>query len=141
MMGSSDTNSASKCLSSAPVYMNLVCLLLNSFIQWPLVTQLYVYLEWIKYWIVNHLFYIFCLQRCQAPSFMLVSFEKLVPLPGPVLKLVPPTYRFCSSWNVSVILVCLFLNCPHISLIKRIRILNYAIPFPCTCIFKKCLLY
>jgi hypothetical protein len=50
--------------SYAPVYMNLVCLLLNSFIQWPLVTQLYVYLEWIKYWIVNRLFYFFCLDRC-----------------------------------------------------------------------------
>ena len=30
---------------------------------------------------------------CQVPPFMFVSFEKLVPLPGPVLKLVPPTYR------------------------------------------------
>jgi hypothetical protein len=30
----------------------------------------------------------------------------------------------------------LFLNCPHISLIKRIRILNYAIPFRCTCILQ-----
>ena len=28
-----------------------------------------------------------------TPAFMLVSFEKLVPLPGPVLKCVPPTYR------------------------------------------------
>ena len=46
--------------SYAPVYMNLVCLLLNSFMQWPLVTQLYVqYLEWIKYWMLNHLFYFF----------------------------------------------------------------------------------
>ena len=31
---------------------------------------------------------------CQVPPFMFVSFEKLVPLPGPVLKLVPPTYRY-----------------------------------------------
>ena len=30
---------------------------------------------------------------CQVPPFMFVSFEKLVPLPGPVLKLVPPPYR------------------------------------------------
>jgi hypothetical protein len=35
-----------------------------------------------------------------------------------------------------VILFCLFLNCPHIPLIKRIRILNYAIPFLCTCILQ-----
>ena len=30
---------------------------------------------------------------CQVPPFMFVSFEKLVPLPGSVLKLVSPTYR------------------------------------------------
>ena len=55
-------------------------------------------------------------------------------LPPEILNDLKLDGHFCSSWNVSVILFCVFMNCPHISLIKRIRILNYVIPFPCTCI-------
>ena len=57
-------------------------------------------------------------------------------LPPEILNDLKLDGHFCSSWNVSVILFCLFMNCPHISLIKRIRILNYVIPFPCTCILQ-----